>query len=137
MANEVQRVRQAIVALVTADATLQTLCGRASDLIRAPTQLGEAPLPMLVMGDPIWDSRSRQMVVPLGAVAEDSAAAGANQTTQAMLAQLEVVLTAPGFHAQGVEAAPVAFDRAPGEIDPEGSPTLTITEATATLLVLA
>jgi hypothetical protein len=137
MANEVQRVRQAIVALVAADATLQTLCGRSTDLIRAPTQLSEAPLPILVFGDPIWDSRSRQMIVPLGAVAEDSSTAGANQTTQALLAQLEVVLSAPGFKAQGVEAAPLAFDRTPGEIDNEGSPTLTIAEATATLMVLA
>lgn len=136
MANEVQRVRQAIVALVTADATLQGLCGRVSDLIRAPDQLSEAPRPILVMGQPVWDARSRQMLVPLGAVAED-ATSGATATTEALLVQLEAVLSAPGFKAQGLDAAPLPFDRTPGEIDPEGSPTLTIAEATATLLVLA
>jgi hypothetical protein len=137
MANEVQRVRQAIVALVTSDATLQALCGRSTDLVRGPAQLSDAPLPMLVFGDPVWDSRSRQMTVPLGAVAEDATAAGANETTQALLVQLEVVLSALGFNAQGVDAVPLAFDRSLGEIDPEGSPTLTIAEATATLLVFA
>lgn len=136
MANEVQRVRQAIVALVTADATLQALCGRSTDLVRAVGQLSEATLPILVMGQPTWDSRSRQMVVPLGAVAEDGTV-GANETTQALLAQLEVALDAPGLVAQGVDAVPLAFDRTAGEIDEEGSPTLTIAEATMTLLVLA
>lgn len=136
MANEVQRVRQALVALVTADVTLQNLCGRVSDLVRAPDQLGEATLPILVMGQPIWDARSRQMLVPLGAVAEDGSS-GATATTEALLVQLEAVLSATGLKAQGLDAAPLAFDRTPGEIDPEGSPTLTIAEATATLLVLA
>lgn len=136
MANEVQRVRQAIVALVTADATLQSLMGRATDLIRAEGQLGEATLPILVLRGPIWDSQGRRMTLSLGAVAEDGTS-GANATAQALLAQLEVVLSAPGLYAQGVDAIPLAFDRGPGEIDTEGSPTLTITEATATLLVLA
>ena len=122
MANEVQRVRQAIVALVEADPTLQALCGRSTDLIRASQQLG--------------DSRSRQMIVPLGAVAEDGVVA-ANATTQALLDQLEVVLNSVGFKGQGLDAVPLAFDRIPGAINPEGSPTLTIIEATATLLVLA
>lgn len=137
MANEVQRARQAIAALVTADATLQGLCGRSSDLIRAPDQLGEAPLPILVMGTPVWDARSRTMGVPLGAVAEDTIGAGALATTEALLVRLEAVLGAPGFNAQGLDAVPLAFDRAPGDIDTEGSPTLTIAEATATLLVFA
>lgn len=136
MANEVQRVRQAIVALVTADATLQALCGRVSDLVRAPDQLGEATLPILVIGQPVWDARGRQMLVPLGAVAEDGSS-GATATTEALLVQLEAVLSALGLNAQGVDAMPLAFDRTPGEIDPEGSPTLTIAEATMTLLVFA
>ena len=136
MANEVQRVRQAIVALVNADATLQGLMGRATDLIRAEGQLSEATLPILVFQEPTWDSQSRQLIVGISAVAEDGTS-GANATVQALLAQLEVVLSALGFAAQGVDAIPLSVDRAPGEIDTEGSPTLTITAAIVTLLVFA
>lgn len=136
MANEIQRVRQAIVALVEADTTLQALLGRSTDMVRAVNQLGDAPLPMLVLGAPAWDPQSRRMAVPLGAVA-DEGASGPTAVTEALLVQLEVVLSALGFNAQGVDAVPFPFDRAPGDIDAEGSPTLTIAEATATLLVFA
>lgn len=137
MANESQRVRQAVVALVSGDATLQGLCGRATDLIRSPGQLGEAPLPMLVLGAPIWDSIGRRMTLPLGAVAEDGATSGATATVEALLVRLEDILSAPGFNTQGVDAVPLAFDRGPEDIDPDGSPTLTIAEAAMTLLVFA
>lgn len=137
MANEVQRVRQAIVALIEADATLQTLLGRSTDMVRAVDQLGDAPTPILVFGTPTWDPVGRRMSVPLGAVAEGGAG-GPTAMTEALLVQLEAVLTALGFNAQGVDAVPLGgFARDPGEIDTEGSPTLTIAEATATLLVFA
>lgn len=136
MANEVQRVRQAIVALIEADVTLQGLLGRSTDMVRTVDQLGDAPLPILVFGSPAWDPQGRRMSVPLGAVAEQGVD-GPTALTEALLAQLELVLDALGFNAQGVDAVPFPFDRAPGDIDAEGSPTLTIAEATVTLLVFA
>lgn len=109
-------LRQALLTIVNADAQMQTLCGRPSDLCRWFPDLRSGPRP--IVGYWIVDDREtgesglhRRIMVQLSAVAEGQ---GGLTKVEDMDARLRAILTQAAFAAQTVDAAPVAL-RAGGD----------------------
>lgn len=137
----------AIVAILTADATIQSLCGRASRLVvpfedvndaTDPTQ--EIPLPIIVYSygqdveiGGVGDQRLVTLTLDVIADGNDS-----GTVARQLSAQIRTALTWNAFNAQGLDAfvrAPVTRDGAAAE--PEATRGLSIMRNVYTIQALA
>lgn len=116
-------LRTALVAIVEADGpqgtagTMQNLCGRASDLIRAWEPLEDVVLPLITYLEVDTGQRGGsgdQRVVLLQLDTWTDEATGGIDKAEQMADRLEAILTEPNFRAQGVDAAPGLIRRRDG-----------------------
>ena len=102
-------LRSAVVAIIEADVTMQGLCGRPSDLIRAWDDLAEATWPVITYLEVDVDQGAgsgdqRRPILQFDPWAD--AASGGIDKVEQMADRLEAILIEPNFRAQGVDAAP-------------------------------
>jgi len=108
----VKSLRQALVTIVTADATLQTLCGRTTDILVDWESLPEAPIPVIglfIVDEPLtaisgehWEPR-----VQFSCLAD--LAAGGMAVAEDLAARLVAIVTHTNLYAQGLDASPVGL----------------------------
>jgi hypothetical protein len=122
VATNVQtRVRDALKAIVNADTTMRTLCGRSSLLMVSwrTALAGQKPV-LAVMIDPnirIGGIGDRRRVTALCAgFAEGN---GAQAKAEALTQRLRELVTPPAFQAQGLDAFVAWGDAQEREIDPD------------------
>lgn len=102
--------RQALVAIVTADATIRTLCNRTTKLCVGWRHLPDVPLPALgfLIVDEHRTGQAGEHWEPqlqLTAVADDTT--GAEARCEDLLKRAMDILAQPAFVARGVDAAPL------------------------------
>ena len=103
----IQKLDEAVVTIVNADATMRTLCGRSTGLIAPWQDIGDATLPIIVYQLVVADQvgglgDARVATMTLGAFSEgNNAKANAN----ALMERLEQLLTYTALATQGLDAA--------------------------------
>lgn len=118
--NEVTTVRNAVVALLSADATMRTLCGRTGGIVVPWGTVASAKRPVLAYllssNAGIGGAGNRRSVqVFLGAFAQGN---GAMDTVEALTRRAREVLTHTAFMTQGLDAIVITADeRAGGETE--------------------
>lgn len=125
MATDIeQRLVEACVAILEANATLRDLTGQAGGFVRPEEDLAAARFPCitylvvsLVAKGGV--GRNFDAVVQFSAFAEG---AGAGSTTRHMLEAIEEGLTQPLLAAQGLDALAWQPRRFPAPVEPEGNP---------------
>lgn len=113
-------LRTALVAIVEADGpqgtagTMQNLCARVADLIRAAGSVNEAALPLVTyvlvdVSQGAGSNDQRAVLAQLDCWA-DGAVGGLAKAEQ-LADRLELILVEPNFRARGVDVAPVEVRR--------------------------
>lgn len=123
MADRVQELRQALVAIVRASETVQSLAGRRERLIMRQESFDQLPMPgltyVVIAAVPIGGTgRPLRVTVQLTGWAD-----GADSSAQAAAvldAALEA-LTAPAFAEQGLDAVPARAVRRDAPVDAQGA----------------
>lgn len=142
MGATLEQVRLATATIVDADATLQGLMGRATDLIREPASMDQYRLPLLVFTLSV-DAAVDRGELELLALSDDGATPATAACT-GMLAAAAAALNAVAFAAAGVDVIPLdPFSRLPSPDDDmlgmldliTPSPTLRAARMTIPLLV--
>lgn len=145
--DEEQLLRQGMVAILTSAVPLQTVIGRATDVLwqRSASISAEAPLPLLLYDIVNYDAGTGAATVLLTALAEERLEApDAAATCRAILRAAVDALTWAAFNALGLEVLPGAESRqsvesdpeVPGSINREGQPLLQQADTLVPLLYL-
>lgn len=114
MADPLQRLRVALVAIVSASAAMQAIANRVDNLLLAWSNLDVDQLLPATAYDLVGfaqtgkDNDTRAGTVRFSAFAQGN---GALATTEAMLEAIELAVTAPALLAQGLDATPVVLHR--------------------------
>lgn len=132
-----QRLREAIVAVLTADTQVQALCGRTTKIVRPWSSIAEGDLPVLnyyiLATEELGGTYdTRRVTVSFTAWAEGE---GAQSIANHLVERVELGLTWPLLNAQNVDAAPLRRTRTGVEIDREGSRGLARSDIDVELLV--
>jgi hypothetical protein len=117
-----ERLRQATVAIVNADAGVQALTGRATENCVAWDRVAEAVRPVIayhivLLGQQGESGDGRDGTVQFTAIADGN---DADALTNELLHAVELAYTAPALLAQGVDGAPMLLDRRAGDSDTDG-----------------
>jgi len=128
------QLRVGIVAVLSNDGTVQTLCARATDVVVPRTMATEAPaLPILVYDVPTFDEAAETAELRLSALAMGETA---GTITRALREAAKAALTQPAFESHGLQVAPLkAVDVGVQEGDQLGTPDVHQADASIQLLV--
>jgi hypothetical protein len=138
VSDAVQRVNEALVAIVNADATIRTLTGRTSGNLVPWSQAGTGTLPttayQLVVDSPVGDGQVRRMQYQLDAFADGN---GAGATVNALADALIEGISVTALATQGLDAVVETITRRVLPPDPEGGRALQRATLDLTLTLFA
>lgn len=105
--DTVELLRDAIGDILDASTTLQTLCGRATDIAREPFAPAPAVIPVMVFG--LSQTGPDQWELELAAIAVDQTTTPAMSICNQMLEAAVAALTYSAFLAKSIEVTPLQW----------------------------